>query len=61
MSHRTHPHLKLSVFHGFVTVAPQILELFELIRRVARSNATVLVRGEGGTGKELYTLRMCNG
>ncbi|MCO4744804.1 MAG: sigma-54-dependent Fis family transcriptional regulator [Proteobacteria bacterium] len=35
------------------TVAPQMLELFELIRRAGRSEATVLVRGESGTGKEL--------
>jgi two-component system response regulator AtoC len=40
-------------FHGIHTVAPQMRELFTLITRVARSDATVLVRGETGTGKEL--------
>lgn len=36
-----------------VTAAPEMLDLFELIRRAGRSDATVLVRGESGTGKEL--------
>jgi two-component system response regulator AtoC len=36
-----------------LTVSPSMLELFELIRRVSRTEATVLVRGETGTGKEL--------
>jgi two-component system response regulator AtoC len=40
-------------FHGIHTVAPQMQALFTLIARVARSDATVLVRGETGTGKEL--------
>jgi len=48
-----HPDLQLQRFHGMVTVAPEMLELFELIRRAGRSSATVLVRGESGTGKEL--------
>ena len=44
-----------------LTVSPEMLALFELIKRVARTNATVLVRGETGTGKELVAraLRMC--
>jgi Nif-specific regulatory protein len=28
-------------------------QVFEMIERVAKSNATILIRGEGGTGKEL--------
>jgi DNA-binding NtrC family response regulator len=33
--------------------SPKMQELFELIRTVAKSNATVLIQGETGTGKEL--------
>ncbi|MEZ4443806.1 MAG: sigma 54-interacting transcriptional regulator [Polyangiaceae bacterium] len=47
------PDLKLTEFHGIITVAPQMRELFEVVERVARTSATVLVRGETGTGKEL--------
>ena len=47
------PELKLTKFHGLVTVSPQMRELFDLIRRVARTDSTVLVRGQTGTGKEL--------
>lgn len=31
----------------------QIKELFEILKKVANSNATVLIQGESGTGKEL--------
>jgi len=40
-------------FAGMMTVAPQMERLFELIRRIARTDASVLVRGQTGTGKEL--------
>ncbi len=42
-----------TIFHGMVTVAPEMLQLFELMQKVARTDAPVLVRGETGTGKEL--------
>lgn len=36
-----------------LTVSPQMEALFERLRRVARTEASVLLRGETGTGKEL--------
>lgn len=35
------------------SAAPSMHELFDVIQRVARTDSTVLVRGETGTGKEL--------
>ncbi|MBW2526099.1 MAG: sigma 54-interacting transcriptional regulator [Deltaproteobacteria bacterium] len=39
--------------HGIVTVAPQMLKFLDLVRRVAKSDSSVLIRGATGTGKEL--------
>jgi DNA-binding NtrC family response regulator len=40
-------------FEHLVGQDPAMFELFEGIRRIAPTNATVLIRGESGTGKEL--------
>jgi DNA-binding NtrC family response regulator len=40
-------------FENIVGESPRMKELFETIRKVARSNASVLIRGETGVGKEL--------
>lgn len=40
-------------FGGIVCRHPKMLALLDLVAQVAPSNATVLVRGETGTGKEL--------
>ncbi|MCA9696657.1 MAG: sigma 54-interacting transcriptional regulator, partial [Myxococcales bacterium] len=46
-------HLEVTDFHGIITASPQMREFFELMRRAARSDAGILIRGETGTGKEL--------
>jgi len=38
---------------GIVTVSPTMLDRLERARRIAPTDATVLVRGESGTGKEM--------
>jgi len=40
-------------FHGIVGKSHKMQSVFELIRRVAETDITVLVQGETGTGKEL--------
>ena len=48
-----HPNRDYEEFFGMVTAAREMKEFFGLVRKVARSDASVLVRGETGTGKEL--------
>jgi two-component system NtrC family response regulator len=48
---------QVSVAHGFPIVlghSPAILEAIELAKKVARTDATVLLLGETGTGKEIF-------
>ena len=47
------PELNLTNFHGIITVAPQMRDLFVQVERAARTDSSVLIRGETGTGKEL--------
>ncbi len=39
--------------YPLVSRSPEIKEIFHLIKKVAKSNATILIQGETGTGKEL--------
>jgi DNA-binding NtrC family response regulator len=43
---------EVELFHGMWTADPATRRLFRLVERAARSDATVLVRGETGSGKE---------
>jgi DNA-binding NtrC family response regulator len=40
-------------FEGIIAKSSKMLKIFELIKTVAPSNATVLIMGETGTGKEI--------
>jgi DNA-binding NtrC family response regulator len=40
-------------FHGFIGNCPRLSQVKDLLRRLAPSSMTVLIRGESGTGKEL--------
>jgi len=40
-------------FEGVVGTSPKMNEVIELLKRIAPTNATVLIQGETGTGKEL--------
>ncbi|TDI85083.1 MAG: sigma-54-dependent Fis family transcriptional regulator [Caldithrix sp.] len=41
-------------FHyPLVSKSPEIRDIFKIIKKVAKSNATILIHGETGTGKEL--------
>lgn len=40
-------------FHGFIGSSPAIRAVYETIRDVGRSSATVFITGESGTGKEV--------
>lgn len=41
------------LFEGIIAKSPKMLKIFELIKIVAPSNATVLIIGKTGTGKEV--------
>lgn len=44
---------ELQSFHGILSRDPAMLEALKIIRNVAETEVTVLIRGESGTGKEL--------
>jgi len=40
-------------FHGIISRSPSMRDVFQIIQNAAETEATVLVRGESGAGKEL--------
>ncbi|GAB4331187.1 MAG: sigma-54 dependent transcriptional regulator [Candidatus Abyssubacteria bacterium] len=40
-------------FENIIGASPKMAQVFDMVRRVAPSDATVLIKGESGTGKEL--------
>lgn len=51
---------RLGKDEGFVGVSPAILRVMEQVDRVAPTNATVLITGETGTGKEVVARALHN-
>jgi two-component system, NtrC family, response regulator AtoC len=51
---------KLKSFHGILSHDPVMQEAIKLIRNVAETEATVLIRGESGSGKELVARALHN-
>ncbi len=47
------PQLSLYQYGRMLSAAPEMLDLFATLERVARTEVTVLIRGASGTGKEL--------
>jgi len=48
------------IFENIIGTSPQILKVFDLIGRVARTKTNVLITGESGTGKELVARAIHN-
>ena len=53
MLHRSPDLSGVEDFFGMVTGSPKMHAFFKRLRRAARSDAPLLIRGETGTGKEL--------
>jgi len=47
------PELGSQNFHGIISRSPAMRDVFQIIANAAETEATVLVRGESGSGKEL--------
>jgi two-component system response regulator PilR (NtrC family)/two-component system response regulator HydG len=41
-------------FHGIIAQSKKMYDLFDFVRKVAPTDAPVMIRGESGTGKELF-------
>jgi two-component system, NtrC family, response regulator AtoC len=47
-------------FDNIVATSPAMQKLLDLVRRIAKSNSTVLIEGESGTGKEVIAHALHN-
>ena len=49
-----------TLFHDMLGQSPEMLDVFDKIQRIGPSEASVLIRGETGTGKELVARALHN-
>lgn len=49
----SNPDITMTNFHGILTSSQNMEHFFELLKRAAPTDASILIRGDTGTGKEL--------
>ena len=54
------PNLVPDNYSGLLTVSPQMKQFLQKVERVAKTNASILVRGHTGTGKDLIARHIHN-
>jgi two-component system response regulator PilR (NtrC family) len=51
---------KIDSFQGIIGKSPEMVKIFDLIKRIAPTPASILIYGESGTGKELVAQAIHN-
>lgn len=54
------PEIEMMNFHGLLSSSKRMKQFFELVERAAPTDASILIRGETGTGKELVARAVHN-